>query len=125
MVQFVSYLRRVLSKICLIFSCINGPIMEVITPKKDVFCFSHFDIFGGNMSSQNSCQILFLKEVTTRTSKVKTFLKYAYLFKRYSFLKGQFSTILLLKITQNGGKFKLQNATSFDWIGIIQKCFDF
>ena len=79
MVQFVSYLRCVLSKMCLIFSRVNGPIMEVITPKKHVFCFSHFDIFGGNMSSQNSCQILFLKEVTTRTSKVKTFLKYAYL----------------------------------------------
>ena len=36
--------------------------------------------------------------------KVKTFLKYAYLLKRYSVLKVQFSTILLLKIVQNGGK---------------------
>ena len=60
-----------------------------------------------------------------RMSEVKTFLKYAYLLKRYSVLKVQFSTILLLKITQNGEKFKLQNATSFDWIGIFQKCFHF
>ena len=33
--------------------------------------------------------------------------------------KIQFSPILLLKITQNGGKFKFQNAKSFEGIGIF------
>ena len=37
----------------------------------------------------------------------------------------QFSAILLLKIAQNGGKFKFQYAISFDWIDIFQNCFHF
>ena len=56
-------------------------------------------------------------------SKVKKFLKYTYPFKRYSVLKVQFSAILLLKIAQNGGKFKFKNAISFEWIGIFQNFF--
>ena len=53
-------------------------------------------------------------------SKVKKFFKYTYPFKRYSVLKVQFSAILLLKIAQNGRKFKFKNAISFEWIGIFQ-----
>ena len=49
---------------------------------------------------------------------MKIILKCAYPLKRYSVLKVQFSAILLLKIAQNGGKFKFQNAVSFEWIGI-------
>ena len=37
-----------------------------------------------------------------------------------AFCKVQFSAILL---AQNGGKFKFQNALSFEWIGIFQKLF--
>ena len=40
-----------------------------------------------------------------------------------AFRKVQFSAILLLKIAQNGGKFKFQNSISFEWIGIFQKLF--
>ena len=40
-----------------------------------------------------------------------------------AFRKVQFSAILLLKIAQNVGKFKFQNAISFEWIGIFQKLF--
>ena len=34
-----------------------------------------------------------------------------------------FSAILLIKIAENGGKFKFQNAISFERIGIFQKLF--
>ena len=67
----------------------------------------------------------FPKEVTTRMSKVKKFFKYTYPFKRYSVLKVQFSAILLLKIAQNGRKFKFKNAISFEWTGIFQIFFTF
>ena len=42
---------------------------------------------------------------------------------RYSVLRVQFSAILSIKIAENGGKFKFQNAMSFEWIGIFQKWF--
>ena len=38
--------------------------------------------------------------------KSENFLKFVYLHKRNSVLKVQFSAILLLKIVQDGGKFK-------------------
>ena len=57
--------------------------------------------------------------MTTRMSKVKIFLKYAYPLKRYSVLKVDFSAILLLKI------FKFQNDISLEWIGMFQKFFPF
>ena len=47
------------------------------------------------------------------TNLISTYLwllKYAYPLKRYIVLKVQFSAILLLKIAQNGRKFKFQNA---------------
>ena len=56
---------------------------------------------------------------------MKKILKYTYPFKRYSVLKVQFSAILLLKIAQNGGKFKFKNVISFEWIGIFQIFFTF
>jgi len=56
-------------------------------------------------------------------SQVKKILKYAYPLKRYSVLRVQFSAILLIKIAENGGKLKFQNAISFEWIGIFQILF--
>ena len=43
--------------------------------------------------------------------------------KRYSVLRVQLSAILLIEKAENGGKFRFQNAISFQWIGIFQKLF--
>ena len=56
---------------------------------------------------------------------VKTFVNYAFPVKRYSVLKVNFAAILFLKIAQNGGKFKFQNALPVEWIGKFKNFFLF
>ena len=59
----------------------------------------------------------YLMMVSERTHykdvKSEKIFEYAYQPKRYSVLKVQFSTILLLKIAQTGRKFKFQKISNF------------
>ena len=51
--------------------------------------------------------LMIVSEITHHKDvKSENFLKFVYLHKRNSVLKVQFSAILLLKIVQDGGKFK-------------------
>ena len=88
-----------------------------------VFGFSDFGILAGNWCCKVPAKFCFKyyrisndgfwKNSSQGCQKWKNFFKYAYPLKRYSVLNVQFSTILLLKIAQNGRKFKFQKISNF------------